>query len=1106
MSLSCQPTAGRISYPHPAVYPHAVDNLRGAKQAQSAIFASFVSLITLPTPAGLRNLFCSGFCRSCNNSRPVPFFVKIVDNNIKSMKLFKRQNCAFPGLRIFLLAAGLSGAATAGAQQTRIHTEPDRTFREAQQLYREGKYALSLQLFRQTIDGIGYFSETNRSLVNTDAHFYYAMCALKLQNEDAEKKALSFIERFNNAPREQMISFQLARYYFHRNKLQEAIPFYEKASIDNLSNEEIADAKFELAYCYFNLKDFAKAQPLFASIKEIQNKYYIPANYYYGFISYYNKQYNDALTSFQRVQQEPKYAGVVPYYIAEIYYFQGKRDQLIKYAEPLIKKGDMYYDAELKQLVGQAYFERKDYAKALPYLEEYHENAEEVRKEDVYQLSYAYYQTANLDKAIKGFKQLSSSKDSLGQNSMYLLGDCYLRTGQKANARNAFAYSARNSSNPKQQEISKFNYGKLSFELGYQDAAISELTGYINSYPNSEYTREAREILVQLFANTNNYKEAITLLDALPEKSPAVLKAYQKVSYGRATQLVNDGQLAEGDRLLGISLSHNYDPQITRLAQFWKAEIALRQGQTDKAIPALQAYLGNSGAPVSGEANVQTASYNMGYSLLKKEQYANALPYFEAAQRTSGPNAGRITNDAVLRTADCHYMLRAFPQATALYDRVITENQPGADYATYQKSIILGIQGKHADKLNLLKQLAVKYPNSGFNNDAEMEIADTYLSDERFSDAIPHLKNILQQHPDGPNAPKALLKLGLAYFNTDNDNSALQYFRQVVEKFPASNEANTALQNIRTIYVDQGKTDDYLALLKAAGKSVSASAEDSLSYAAAETRFSNADYTGAVNAFNNYLQKYPNGQFALQANFYKAECHYNSKDYANALPAYESVLGRGNSPFAERSAQQAAYLNYYQVKDYNKAKQFYGQLRSLSTTKDNTLTATRGLLRSNYQLGAWDEVAPLAEELLSAENISTDDQIIGHFYLGKSQQQRGQFDDAISEYKIVTGLTKSEVGAEARYNIAKCLFDKNDMAAAEKAGFDVIKNTSSYEVWVAKSYILLGDIYHRQKDYFNAKATYQSIAENCPIPELKAEAKEKLAKAEAEEKAGSKIK
>ena len=44
-----------------------------------------------------------------------------------------------------------------------------------------------------------------------------------------------------------------------------------------------------------------------------------------------------------------------------------------------------------------------------------------------------------------------------------------------------------------------------------------------------------------------------------------------------------------------------------------------------------------------------------------------------------------------------------------------------------------------------------------------------------------------------------------------------------------------------------------------------------------------------------------------------------------------------------------------------------------------------------------------------------------------------------------------------------------------------------------------------QKDYFNAKATYESVAQNSTIPELKTEAQQKLDKAKEEEKATSKI-
>jgi len=197
-----------------------------------------------------------------------------------------------------------------------------------------------------------------------------------------------------------------------------------------------------------------------------ENKYYIPANYYYGFISYYDRNYNEALKAFKLVETHEDYKGVVPYYIAEIFYFQGKKDEALRYGESVLgRPGVLFYQKEMNLLMGQLYFEKKNYQKALPL---------------------SYYDANKLDKAIEGFKQLSTEKDSMGQNSMYLLGDCYLRTNQKANARNAFQYSAYNSSNKKQQQVSRFNYAKLSYELGYQDIALDEMKKYLNDYPGGK--------------------------------------------------------------------------------------------------------------------------------------------------------------------------------------------------------------------------------------------------------------------------------------------------------------------------------------------------------------------------------------------------------------------------------------------------------------------------------------------------------------------------------------------------------------------------------------------------------------------------------------------
>ena len=69
----------------------------------------------------------------------------------------------------------------------------------------------------------------------------------------------------------------------------------------------------------------------------------------------------------------------------------------------------------------------------------------------------------------------------------------------------------------------------------------------------------------------------------------------------------------------------------------------------------------------------------------------------------------------------------------------------------------------------------------------------------------------------------------------------------------------------------------------------------------------------------------------------------------------------------------------------------------------------------------------------------------------------------------------------------------------------MINKSGSYDLWVTKAYILLGDIYFKQKDYFNAKATFQSIVENSLNAELKAEAQRKLDGVIEEEKGSSKI-
>jgi TolA-binding protein len=989
------------------------------------------------------------------------------------------------------------------AQQTRYFDDPQAGFKQAKDLFQQSYYSLAYPIFKELKYTLRETDRSNNSVEYEDVKYYYLVCALEQNDVTAVAAAQDYIDLENNAPRVGMLSFHLAEYHFRHKDYTAAVHLYENADIDNLSNREIADLKFHQGYAYFTQKQFDKALPLFNSIRQLSSDpNYIDANYYYGFISFYQKKYSDALAAFTVVENNPTYEKVVPYYVANIYLVQGQKEKAIDYAEARLKKGNQYYDAEMRQLVGHGYYEKQEFGKALPYLEQYVSQSKKVNKEDLYELSYCYYQTKNWNKAIAGFKQLGGNQDSLAQNSMYLLGDAYLKTGQKANARNAFLFCSMNSSNPKQKEISKFNYAKLSYELGYQDIASTELQDFLQKYPNSEYNREGRELSVSILANTNNYKDAMTLLDSLDHPSENARRLVPRILYGRATELVNDGLLLQANDLLDKALKDPFNASVLPYVQFWKAEIAYRLNKIDDAIRYYMEYLKSGNT--NGEVSPDNARYNLGYCFLKKENYRQAQGFFEQVVRTPRINSSPMEQDAYVRDADCYYMNRDFKTALNMYNKVLDLSWPASDYATFQKAMIAGVNnGK--EKITLLNSISRKYPSSSLATDANMEIAGTLLAGEQYREALPYLKNVLHASGEDALKPRAYLRSGIAWYNLNNNKEALNQYDSLLRQFPNSPEAQDALDNAKTIYVEEGRSSEYVNFAKGMGVEVSASQEDQLAYEEAEVQFNNGNFAGASQRFEAYLAKFPEGKYSLEANYYKSEIYFSQKDWAKAAEGYAAVADKAPNKFGEKSLLQAARLYFFDLKDYTKAEKYFSKLKDFASGQENKMEAMRGLLRSQYQLEKWPDAVANAKDLLTQKGLSTDDKVLANMAIAKSYQVNNQCETALQYFRIAAGLTKSAYGAEARYEIADCLFHQNQLKDAEKASFEVINKSGSYEEWVTRAYLLLGDIYFAEKDYFNAKATYQSIIDNAKIEDLRKQAQQKLATVTEEEQKGSKV-
>jgi TolA-binding protein len=638
--------------------------------------------------------------------------------------------------------------------------------------------------------------------------------------------------------------------------------------------------------------------------------------------------------------------------------------------------------------------------------------------------------------------------------------------------------------------------------LGYQDVALNELKEFLQTYPSSPYSNEAKELLVSVMTNTSNYKDALALMDSVKNPSQNAKQIYPRILYGRATELINDGMLIQANDLLDKALKDQTNSSVMPYINFWKGEIAYRLNRIDDAIPFYFEYLKSGSA--NGEVNPVNAKYNLGYCFLKKENYRQAQGFFEQVVKTPKINSSPLEQDAYVRDADCYYMNRDFKTALNMYNKVLDYSWPSSDYATFQKAMVAGVNNGN-EKINLLNGLIRKFPSSGLVTDANMEIANTYLANEQFRESLPYLKNVISSKDNDALKPKAYLRSGIAYYNLDNNKEALNQYNALLKQYPNSPEAQDAIESAKSIYVQEGRSSEYVNFAKGLGVDISPSQEDQLAYQEAEVQFNDGNFTDAIQKFENYLTKFPEGKYSLEANYYKSEIYFNQKNWAKASPGYEAVADRAPNKFAEKSLLQAARLNFFYIKDYTKSEKYFQKLKDFSSSEENKMEAMRGLLRSQYELQQWNDAVENAKDLLTQKGSSTDDKILANMAIAKSHIASNQCETALQYLRTVASLSKAAYGAEARYDVADCLMQQNQLKDAEKAAFEVINKSGSYETWVTKSYMLLGDIYFKEKDYFNAKATFQSIIDNAKMEDLRQQAQQRLNQVIEEEKKDSKL-
>jgi len=925
-----------------------------------------------------------------------------------------------------------------------------------------------------------------------DVSYYYFSLLLILDKPNAAVGASKWLTVTKNQIYQSRISYLLGKYYFKKQEDEKAFNAFAKVHIEELENFEIIEMNYFKGYLYFKKGDWEQAVGLLNSVRQIkENHFYTDANYYAGFIALQKKDFPLALSCFKIASTNNAYIGLTPFYISQIYYFMGDIAAAMVKCEAALQLPNQYYNLQLQQLMGHLLFEKKEFQKAIPFLSYYVKAQTQPDKQDVYQLSFCYFQNEQWDKAIEGFKSLASIEDSLGQNSMYLLGTSYLKVDDKNGAKNAFLLCATKSENLVQKEIALFNYGKLSAALKEYGNAITSLDKFIENYPSSTYLTEAKSLWVSSLALSNNYEQAYDAYNTIEQPSLDLLKLYPTILYGKATMYLNGGQVEKGFTLLYQLLHTPYNNKVLSATLFWMGELSYKMGRIQDATDYLEKFIL---APIElGDISLLHARYTLGYCYLKSGAYQNALTNFSAIiNAVTTSNADKFQKDAFVRVADCQMMLKLMKQSLASYQEIIDLGWSYMDYATLEKAILLGGMNKPKDKLNILTNYDIKFPASSYLNEARMELADTYINQENFQEAIGPLAKITLDKNATSFYPQAFYKLGIVYFNLNKNEAALENLRELYTRYPKSVETDNAIEIIRNIFIEDQQPERFVQFMNEFGKPLSFNEQDSLIFRASVIKYEQNKYTDAAQGFTKYLTLFPSGKYQLDAANLVAEINYSQQHYDTAAIYFAKVADQAPNKFAERASLLAARLNYFNFKQYDLAEKYFSILNKIATQQENKTEATKGLLRCAYKAEKWVDAAKVATFILEDKLSATDDIEMANMAL---YHQSLLNTDTSSALLILNKLIKnyhSIVSAEAHYQLAELYLNQNKLALAEKTAFEMIKKQSAYEYWITKVYILLGDIYVAQKDNFNAIATYKSVAENASIEALKLVAAEKL--------------
>ena len=883
-----------------------------------------------------------------------------------------------------------------------------------------------------------------------------------------------YLTDYPETSKRDLLNCYMAQSYYYGGKYELACRWFEKCNLKQLTPLQHDRALFYRALSLACIGKEGDAENLFRNLSLTSDEYAVDAKFHMAVIKYEHNELEDALKGFKEIENEEKYKLDIPYYLGAICLKRGEVEEAKTIAETFIDEHTNEAQCNrMYQILGAAEFMTGNYEAATNSLTAYIDNTASPQHIAYYQLGVSLYNQGENSKAEEYLTKCNSDDDAIGQSALLYTGLINLKEGKTNSARMALEQAAQMKHDNKVREEALYNYALciLPPELSPFAESVKAFEQFMNEFPNSPHAEKVAEYLLVAYTQTRRYDVALQSINKIKRPTEKMLKAKQNILHHMGIQeFINgnmDGAIDYFDQSIELTSKFNrtFDRETLATTYFWMGEALFRKGEYAKARSSYEK------ANEVDRGSNPNAMYGIGYTYFKEKSYDEALNAFKQFVEQTSKNEDALLTDTYDRIGDCYFYKRKFDSAKEFYMKGNTE------YALFRLAKTSGLTNSNNESIKALNKLIENYPNSVYTEQALYDLGRSHIKQEQYDQAIGIYNKLIKDFPKSPTARRAATEMAMIYNAMGNREKSIAAYKKIIADYPHSEEAQVAFQDLKSMYVDMGKVEEFAKYTKSVNFALNSSEIDTLAYMAAEKMYSRGDIKEAKKAFDKYLQDTPEGVFKVHCYYYKGLISYKQKLSDDALENFKVVLEYPESKFYEEAQMMSAEI-YYGKKMYDEASVLYKVIAQDSKSEERRRLAVTNIMQAAVVQNKHKEVITYATILCENATILPEVERNARYNKAKAHLALKEKGKALGEFKKLAEDTRSKEGAEAKYIVAQLMFNDRNYKLCENEIRSFIEMSTPHTYWMARSFVLLADLYIAQDKILEARQYLLSLQNN----------------------------